>query len=274
MDQTSVHRLIFFYDEYVEFSWSKDFQLNFWKIKLDEIVRNLPKEDVQEYGNRPHFLSESIFATYDIPLGGSSGWLNVREQTKEITKQTIESDKDFFLQEIINLSIVRYHNALERLLMQAINECYIQLPQFDVYKRSCLNKVFNKMQVTREDNSMHLITYLESKNTIVKDFLKTKCNVDLNATWRELFEFFGIIRNTIVHNGMLMLWDNYKKYLEVNNDIFHYFFERPRKDKQFELKPRIDRAGLFANYSDQFATNIIKRIANKSDLKFLRFFPS
>lgn len=121
---------------------------------------------------------------------------------------------------------------------------------------------------------MHLLTYLETKNNLVKEFLDMKLNVDLNATWKELFNFFGIIRNTITHNGMLMLWDNYKKYLSIENDIFHYFFETPKKAKLFELKPRLDRAGLFANYSDQFATNILKRIADKPDIRFLRFFPS
>lgn len=274
MNEISIDKLVIFYDEYVELSWSKDFQLNFWKIKLDEVAKNLTEEEIEAFSNESHFLSEGIFATYDIPIGASSGWLNSRSDTKAITKKTIDNYKNTFLQEIINLSMVRYQNALERLLINAINECYVEVPQFDVYSRTSLNKFIKRLAIPREDNSLHLLTYLETKNKSVKDFLNMKCNVDLNATWRDLFNFFGVIRNTIVHNGMLMSWDAYKKYLAIDDDIFHYFFERPERAKLFELKPRLDRIGLFANYSDQFATNIIKRIANKPDLEFLRFFPS
>jgi hypothetical protein len=210
---------------------------------------------------------------HNIPIGGS-GWLNVRNATKAITKETIAVDKNAFLQEIINLSFVRYQNALERLLIQAINECFINISQFDVYDRKSLNKFFSRLGVTREDNSMHLLTYLESKNLLVKDFFQLKCNVDLNCTWKELFNFFGFIRNAIVHNGMLVQWNNYKQFLSIDNNIFHYFFEEPKKSKLFELKPRLDRIGLAGSYSDQFATNTIKLLANQDDLKFLGFYPS
>lgn len=121
MDDKILNKLIIFYDEYVEFSWAKDFQFNFWKIKLDEVVTNLKGEELDFLSNRYRPLSESIFATYDIPLNDSSGWLNIRTNTKTITKQTVEEYKNSFLQEIINLSIVRYQNALERLLIQTIN---------------------------------------------------------------------------------------------------------------------------------------------------------
>lgn len=229
MNDKCINKLVLFYDEYVEFSWSKDFQLNFWKIKLDEIVKNLSTVELQTLSNEYRPLSEGIFSTYDIALGNSSGWLNIRRDTKSITKENVEDYKNHFLQEMINLSFVRYQNALERLLIQAINEVYIQIPQFDVYSRTYLNTFFKKLVVSREDNSMHLLTYLGSKNTLVKEFLDSKLNIDLNATWKELFNFFGVMRNTIVHNGMLMLWDNYKKYLSLDNNIFHYFLKNQKK---------------------------------------------
>ena len=272
MNENSLNKMLCFYDEYVELSWSKDFQLNFWKIKLDEIVKNIEEQEIKLLSKEAN-LSEGIFATYDI-TSAFSGWLNTRSDVRIITKKSIGADKDIFLQEVINLSIVRYQNALERLLIQTINEYYINIIQFDVYNRKCLNKFLKKLLIPREDNSMHLLTYLESKSVSVKEFLHMSCNVDLNATWRELFYFFGLIRNSIVHNGMLMLWDNYKNYLGIKNDIFHYFFEKPKKAKLFVLKPRLDRIGLFANYSDQFATNVLKRIANQNDLKFLKFSQS
>lgn len=273
MEEKSLNNLIRFYDEYVELSWSKDFHLNFWKIKLDEVAKNLTEEEIESFQNEPHFFSEGIFGTYDIGNGNSTGWLNTRSEVKSITRDSINSDKNAFLQEIINLSIVRYQNALVTLLIQAINECYVKINQFDVCNRTCLNKFFHSLSLRREENDKHLLTFLESKSNLVKEFLDTNCNIDLNANWRDLFEFYGIIRNTIVHNGMLMSWDKYKTYLTVENDIFHYFFEKPEKAKLFLLKPRLDRIGLFANYSDQLATNIIRRLADKPDLTFLRFSP-
>ena len=125
MDDKTLNKLIIFYDEYVEFSWAKDFQFNFWKIKLDEVVKNLRSEELNFLSNGYRPLSEGIFATYDIALDDSLGWLNIRTDTKTITKQSVGEYKDLFLQEIINLSIVRYQNALERLLIQTINEVYI-----------------------------------------------------------------------------------------------------------------------------------------------------
>lgn len=75
MNEKSIEKLVLFYEEYVEFSWSKDFQLNFWKIKLDEIVKKITEEELQLFSNDSRPLSEGIFATYDIPLGDSSGGL-------------------------------------------------------------------------------------------------------------------------------------------------------------------------------------------------------
>lgn len=274
MSGMSIDTLKDFFDQYVNFSWTNDFQFGFWKIKLDEISKQLTTEEIRDFANKPVFFSEGIFATYDIPIGSSTGWLNVRNAArKAITKETVIDDKNIFLQEIINLSIVRYQNALERLLTQAINEYYIKIPQFDVYDRTCCKKFFKKMGIPREDNSQHLLTYLESKNLSVKEFLVAKCNIDLNASWKELFDFFGLIRNIIVHNGMLMPWNKYEGFLSIQDDAFHFFFEKPNKAKLFEIRPRLDRIGLIANYSDQFATNIIKRIANKNDLEFLDFSP-
>ncbi len=96
MNHKSIEKLVLFYDEYVEFSWSKDFQLNFWKIKLDEVVKKISEEDLHSFSNESRPLSEGIFGTYDIALDNFSGWLNTRSEIKNITRETVKENKNIF----------------------------------------------------------------------------------------------------------------------------------------------------------------------------------
>lgn len=146
MDQTNLSRLIKIYTSYKELSWTNDFNFSFWKIMLDQSVKKL-KEDTEKGLLDRDFLSQGICAVFDVPDKNETGWLHTSAEVKEITIDTIDHNQNSFLYEVINLSMIRHYNAIENMLLESINVCYGQIPQFDVYNRTCITSL--KIQITK-----------------------------------------------------------------------------------------------------------------------------
>lgn len=259
------------FDIYKETIFSIDNDLRFWRIYLKSSFDNSSGIEDME-------VNTAIFCGYDHDFDKIGG--NLRCHEKVYTTMSSELEKrrvDFFVW-IMNLSVLRAYNALEILLLQAIQIVYY--PNFSnpiegKKQTDAINaqiKEFLKSNSVKQTtkNNDHIIQFLKHKSIKIKTFLDLPMNIDLTTKWGDFFCLISILRNVIAHNGAIVQPNVRNQIKSISKDIFERHFEIiPNVNGLPTLCPHDDIFANFITYVNSLSINIYKFIFNENDLTFI-----
>ena len=263
-----------YFDKYLKSAFQLEADLRFWKHFLSTSIKNYQLENPE---NR--WINESGFSLYNLHPNGKDTWLHVSRETSTIEIKDLETHSDNFFTWVMNLSIIRIYNAVELLLLQAIQEKYFaNLKPIDNNRKNA-NKVIAEIKnyLVAADksfdttNNRYLIEFLKTKSAEFESFLKLKVNINWTTKWEEFYEFFSILRNVITHHAMIITTDIRNNINSIAKDAFNHYFIQPLNKADINiLKAKNEHDFLFfVSHVNDFATNTLKFVAGETDFKFI-----
>lgn len=248
-----------------------DNDLRFWKEFLKSNISALAHMEDKS-------IQTAIFCAYDHDYDKISGTLKCNEKIYQTNISELEKRRADFFNWIMNLSILKAYNALEILILQAIQAVYF--PQMDdpikgkkrADKINSMIKEYlqsNKINPNTKNNE-HLIEFLTMNSVKLKSFLNLEMNNDLNTRWQEFFYMISILRNVVAHCGMIVQLDIQNEIKSKAKDIFERHFEIILDDNRLPiLSPRENIFGDFINYINSLSISIYKFVFDQDDLNFI-----
>jgi len=163
------------------------------------------------------------------------------------------------------INIVKYYNAVERLIILAIRDVYYRnLPVNKSLHKNIDNEI-TSLGFKYKTNNKHILKFL-SRSVDCKDFLNQKINIDQKISWSSFFNLFSMLRNNIAHNGGYIGADIRNKFNGIcKNIISEYFIIESDK---LMAKDNIQFLNFFER-CDWFVVNLVKFIYQEENLKFL-----
>ncbi|MBI2274733.1 MAG: hypothetical protein HYU70_13120 [Bacteroidetes bacterium] len=274
MNEVKPYRL--FFEQYMKSVFQTEIDIRFWKHFLSMSIDSYKKENPE---NR--WINQSGFSAFNIPSGGS-GWLHMRPETHEIKISDLNKHSDDFFLWIMDLAIVRVYNSIELLIQQSIQTTYFPSLSNPAQNKKNVNKLnreirdYLKSKGINDDstNNRHLINCIKCHSHDYGQFLNVKAIVNWNTNWGQFYELFSLLRNVVVHHGMMVTSDSINNIKSVAEDIFTHYFVTEEVEKDLSiLKPKEDQLFLnFISQANDFAVNTVKYIADEPDLKFIGFY--
>lgn len=263
-------------ERYVNSVYNISTDIKIWQSIIGKIVDEYENEGLAERD-----LFSSIFTIYDIDKTSGNGLLKVFQNDNiKITTKNLREQKKSFFRWIINSSILKIYNSVEILLQSVILEEFLNHESKNFGKKDIklINKEISEcfqnenLGKLNSHNNRHLIDYLKFKSSSVEEFMKNKVRIDLQSNWEEFFELISILKNVVVHNGMLIEKDTLNSIRNSARDIFErYFSTKLKVDELTLLDPNLPQILNFINMINEFAVNMVKFIKNEDDLQFSGF---
>lgn len=256
---------------YKESLFSIDNDLRFWRHFIKSSIENF-----QKIGDRE--INTAIFCVYDHQFDKIGGILKCHKKVYRTKESELEKRRiDFFIW-VMNLSILKAYNALEILILQAIQIAYFPNLTNPITGKKQSNNLQNRIKDYLKLNSVkidtknndHLIQFLILNSTKLKCFLELPMNVDLSSKWIDFFYLISILRNTVAHNGMVLHKDVHNEIKSKARDIFERHFEIILDSNELPiLCPRDSNFCDFLNKVNSLSVSICKFVFDENDLSFL-----
>ncbi len=261
------------FHKYVSIVYPVKSDLRFWNQFLDTSIRRYQEENPD---NR--WISDSLFAIYDIDITTNGFWLNNIKYNITIEIKDLQNHRHNFFQWVTNVAMVRVYNALEMMLIEAIHLAYFPTKKPPTEGKKELNNLLNCIRTILKSegldvdtkNNRHIIQFLKFQSSEFSRFLSCKVREGSSVNWQELFEMFSILRNVVAHQGATIDDGTQNELLSKGKDIYRLFFNLKKSLNDFELlSAKPDTFENFISIVDDFSGNTLKFIANEDDLKFL-----
>lgn len=264
-------RAIECFEIYKESIFQIDYDLKLWKSFLESNIKDYSKQ-------KDSVINTAIFCAYDHEHNKISGSLKSHKKVYE-TKISELGDKriEFFIW-IMNLSILKAYNALEILILQAIQSVYYPQLEDPINGKKQTDKVQAEIKEYLKQNGVklntknnkHLIDFLTMNSVKLNSFLNQRMNVDLNTKWLDFFEMISIIRNVVAHCGMILQPDVQNEIKSKAKDIFERHFEIISDLNGLPIiSPRENIYGEFIKYLNSLSMSIYKFVFDQNDLTFI-----
>jgi hypothetical protein len=261
------------FDIYKNTVFKVDTDLRFWQSFI-----KLSIKDYQSKPSSPEVVFEAIFHAYNINPKTNSGLLKTVKTV--FSRKTIDLESqshDFFIW-IMILSLLKTYNALEILLLQAIqgkyfpalNDPILSKKACDEIHRETKNNLISNGIKPDPKNNRHIIDFLTIKSCDINSFLLLPIRTDLTTNWKQFFELISILRNVVAHHGTIISSDTYNSINSMAKDVFerHFIVDKDLLSYNI-LKPKQEQFLNFLNFYNDFSVNILKLIFNQNDLAFI-----
>jgi len=256
---------------YKESLFSIDNDLRFWRYFLKSSIDKFPK-----IGGRD--INTAIFCAYDHQFDKIGGLLKCHEKVYKTKESELEKRRIDFFNWIMNLSILKAYNALEILILQAIQIVYFPnltdpvagKKQSDNLQKHIKDYLKNNSVKIDTKNNDHLIQFLRLNSTKLRSFFQLPMNVDLSTRWIDFFYLISILRNVVAHCGMIIQKDLHNEIKSKAKDIFERHFELILDLNGLPmLCPKDSIFGDFLNYINSLSVSIYKFVFDENDLSFI-----
>lgn len=267
------------FDDYLNTVFPLEVDIRFWKYFINASIGKFQKENPV---NR--WISESGFSIYNIPLGAGA-WLHVSKNIRTIEIEDLQKNhKEFFIW-IMNLSLVRFYNSVELLLLRAIQHQYFPSLNDPALSRRDANKINEAIRVELKGNNKvvdtkndrHLVEFLSFKSHDFYSFIQLSVNpINWKTSWKNFFEFISILRNIIAHQEMLVTPNVRNELKSIAGDMLLHYFEPPANNSIAEMLQTKSEDGFlnFVSHINDFAGNTLKFIAGEPSLRFIGLDPA
>lgn len=256
---------------YKESIFSIDHDLRFWSHFLKSSIDKFP-------GIEDRVINTAIFCAYDHQFDRIGGILKCHEKVYKTKSSELENKRIDFFNWVMNLSILNAYNALEILILQAIQIVYYpkmanpikgkkQTDKLQIQIKSFLKS--NSVKINTKNND-HLIQFLKSKSEKLNSFLDQPLNIDLKTKWIDFFYLISILRNIVAHCGMIVQPDLHNEIKSRAKDIFERHFEILQNVNGLPtLSPKGEIFGNFIRYINSLSISIYKFVFDEDDLTFI-----
>jgi hypothetical protein len=268
----NIQDLVDIHESYKESMFNLTVKLQFWQHFITQWA--IP-EYRKQFGDR--LMNSAIYATYDSSPTNSEGYLKVSPGADYIHSQDLDLHSEELFNWVMNHSLVRGYNALEILLLQAINNTYLHLSIKSYSSRKEVNKIHS--EVTKalaipsdRSNNGHLIQFLKETCREFQSWIQLPVRIDLPTTWEDFFYLISVLRHCIVHQAMLIHLDTVNG---LNSRPCKGIFQRhfnliDTGNDSFELRPVQETLNNLLHLINEFAANALKFMSGQNDLRFLR----
>jgi len=273
-NQTSMNNIKDIFEDYKNLVFTTKTELKFWKSVTELSIT----KHIEEYG-KEKLMYEALFAVNNLNYNSANGKLNIHPGTISITSNDLtERRKDLF-NWILNLSLLRIYNGLEIFILRAIHLKYFSELDDPLSAQKVIlelekkikQDILNLSEKYNTRNNKYLHTFLSLKSDKFCEFSKQSITTDLTTDWENFFELISILRNVVVHNGMILTRDAENEIKSKANVIFQRHFELKGKLGMKILCPNESKIEDFINIINDFALNTVKFIFEEEDLYFLGF---
>lgn len=273
MDTMIISKIQEAFETYKNTVFKVDTDLRFWQSFI-----KLSIKDYQSKPSSPDVIFQAIFHAYNINPKTNLGLLKTVKTVYSRKTIDLESQSVDFFVWIMLLSILKTYNALEILLLQAIQTNYFPSPQdpnlskkaCDEIHREIKNNLISNGIKPDLKNNRHLIDFLKIKSPEIDSFLLLPIRTDLTTNWKDFFELISILRNIVAHHGTIVSSDTLNSINSKAKDIFKRHFTVNRELLGYNiLKPNQEQFLNFLNFYNDFSVNILKLIFNQNDLTFI-----
>lgn len=269
-----------YFNDYIRSVFQIQDDIRFWKHFL---TMSIDKYKTENPVNR--WISQSGFAVYNIPSDGKNIWLHSSNETLTIEIDDLMNHSNNFFNWVMNLSLIRMYNAVELLLLRAIQLKHFPTLSDPITGKKETNKVIaeiknylkNNDQDTDTKNNRHIILFLKLNSIEITSLFSNRVNsVNWKTSWESFYELFSILRNIITHHGMIISQSVRNEINSIAGDIFNHYFEQSIHKRSDEiLKTKDEQYFLnFINHINDFAANSVKFITGENDLKFIGLYPA
>lgn len=260
-----------YFDIYKESIFKIDNDLRFWKQFLKSNIESFINSDDKT-------IQTAIFCAYDHEFDKIKGTLKCHEKVYKTNSSGLEQRRSDFFNWIMNLSILKSYNALEILILQAINVVYYPELEDPIRGKKQMDKIHEKVKEYLKQNNIkvntknnqHLVDYLINRNRKLSSFLNLEMNVDLKTKWIDFFDMISTLRNVVAHCGMIVQPDVQNGIKSKSKDIFERHFSIVEDINGLPvLYPREEIFGDFIKYVNSLSISIYKFVFNQNDLSFI-----
>lgn len=248
-----------------------DSDLNFWNHFV--IKWAIPEYQTK---NKAQVIHSSAYSTYDNVAETGEGWLKLHHDIREIHSDDLKLHSKVLFCWVEGLSIVRVYNALEILLLQAIDVVYFGEAVKPLTRKNDVDDIHQRIEAVlggKKDrkNNKHLIAFLRLKSEEFNKWVDKPVRKGMSANWEEFFYLISILRHAVVHQGLLINRDllNEIKSRECYEIFSKHFDLIDLENNSFELQPIQENFKGFIGMSVQFAVNTLKFVSKQSDVSFL-----
>lgn len=261
------------FDIYKNTVFKVDTDLRFWQPFI-----KLSIKDYQSKPSSPKVVFEAIFHAYNINPKTNSGLLKTVKTVYSRKTIDLESQSDDFFRWIMLLSLLKTYNALEILLLQAIQYKYFPAKKDPILSKKACDEIHMEIKKQLSSNGIkpdpknnrHLINFLATNSNDISSFLLLPIRADLTTNWKQFFELVSVLRNVVAHHGTILSSDTQNSINSVSKDIFERHFIVDKEPLNYNiLKPKQEQFLNFLNFYNDFSVNIFKLIFNQNDLTFI-----
>lgn len=244
--------------------------LGFWKGFLERAIKDYPLGE--------HSIYTSLFHAYDLDYLTNSGYLCLDQEVFEIKVPDLNDKREEFFSWILNLSVLRAYNSIEILILRSIQKAYYPSlmdpikgkKQTDAIQGEIIKYLKSNSLNTSTKNNEHLLEFLKQKEYKITIFLKHSLNVDLKTNWENFFRLLSILRNIVVHHGMIIQPDIHNEIKSKAKDIFQrYFSLKLNSNGYYILVPDEDKFRDLITYINSLTLTIYKLIFNQDSFDFV-----
>ncbi len=259
------------FEMYQDSFFSIENDLRFWRSFMRTAIEAYQVQDTRE-------MYSSIFTAYDYKLDGNPAFLKAYRKTFHIKTNELNHKRVEFFKWIMNLSILKIYNSMEILLLQSIQLAYYPDLNNPLFSKKDTNALIRKIKSHLESNNIksntknndYLIKFLKQKSKRINIFLNNNMNTDLITTWSDFFNFISILRNVIVHHGMIIQNETQNEIKSKAKDVFERYFNLVyASNRSLILTPKEQEFNNLIAYVNSLALNLFKFIFNKKDMQFI-----
>ena len=244
--------------------------LEFWRGFLDRAIKDYPLTDNSIYS--------SLFHAYDYDYSTNSGYLCLDKEAFKIQVPDLNNKREEFFGWIMNLSVLRAYNSIEILLLRSIQKSYYPTMEDPITGKKQTDLVQNEIKKYLKSNSLkistknneHILEFLKHKEPKIKTFVNHYLNVDLKTNWENFFRLLSLLRNIIVHHGMIIQPDIHNVIKSKAKDVFQRFFSlKESSDGHSILFPTEKDFRNLITYINSLTLTLYKLIFGENSYDFI-----
>lgn len=272
ISQATVNEIIAIHEEYRKSVHIPVDDLRFW----GHFINNWAIPEYQRQ-NEPRIIHSSGYGVYDFSDAFNKGFLKMSSEVRNIHSKDLEEHSGDFFNWLMNLSLVRAYNALEILILQSTNACFLNLGIKTSASKRDMNKIHSeigkKLNLKSDRvNNKHLIQFLCENSDDFKKWVKDKVRYDGLITREDFFYLISVLRHCVVHQAAILSKDSLN---EINSksskDFFSQFFTLVDAGNNcYEFKPIQEKFIYFLDLSIEFAVNTLTFVAKQPNFRFLK----
>jgi hypothetical protein len=268
----NIQDLVDIHESYKKSMFELGVELQFWQHFITQWA--IP-EYRKQFGDR--LMNSAIYVTYDNSPMQSEINLKCSPDAHYIHSKDLELQSKELFNWVMNHSLVRAYNALETLLLRAINSAYLHLPVKSYSSRREVNKIHTVVVKalaipTDRTNNKHLIQFLKENCPEFQSWIELPMRIDLPTTRDDFFYMISVLRHCIVHQGMVIYRDTVNElHSRRCKDLFHRHFHLvDAGNDSSEIRPVQETFTNVLALITEFSVNTLKFMSGQQDLQFLR----